>query len=227
VASNETQAIVSADRYNNLALTGSNTVFAGLLEYQQPTVNVGATYPVTAAETGTVYRMGALGSFSNITLPTLATSNTGVFWQFVNVGTSNLSVTLTGTTDITSPVTVYPGATYTIRWTGSNYVGTQDKDVPASAVTESFMVANIASNIYYSYDGGTWSRGSLSNISTFKPVWVGTRWMSATNGIYVSPDGITWATSNSGTGYSSFGTIHPPHRWSTRWTTVRTGWWDE
>jgi hypothetical protein len=195
VASNEIQAIASADRYNNLSLVGSNTVFAGLLEYREPNQDVGATYAVTAGETGTVYRMGSLGSFSNITLPTTLTiADTGVFWRFINTGTSNLSVTLTGTTNIASPVAVYPGATYTIRWTGSRYVGTQDKDAPSVAATDSFMLAWFGGQTYSSVDGTTWvaGSGSFSQYGGRRPVWNGTMWQVPGDGAWYSQNGLNW-----------------------------------
>jgi hypothetical protein len=195
LASNEIQAAASADRYNNLSLTASNAVFAGLLEYREPNQDVGATYAVTAGETGTVYRMGSLGSFSNITLPTtLTTADTGVFWRFINTGTSNLSVTLTGTTNIASPATVYPGATYTIRWTGSRYVGTQDKDPASAVVTDNFMVAWFNNQTYYSLDGNTWLPGSgtFSQFGGRRPVWNGTMWQVPGDGAWYSQNGVNW-----------------------------------
>jgi hypothetical protein len=191
--SNETLALLTTDRYNNLSMAGSNTITAGLLEYRVPNQVAGQAFPLSALDTGTRYRMGVTTT-SNVTVPTLAGSNAGVFWEFVNTGSSNQTITLTGTTDIASPVTVVPGGTYTLLWTGSNYLGTQDRG--ATVATESFLVATMSSNpafTFYSYDGNIWLSNASPVGQPYRAVWNGSSWMCGGEfGRQTSPDGITW-----------------------------------
>jgi hypothetical protein len=186
-------ALVTTDRYNNLSMAGSNTITAGLLEYRVPNQVAGQAFTLSSNDTGTRYRMGVTTT-SNVTVPTLAGSNVGVFWEFVNTGSSNQSITFSGTTDIPSPVTVVPGGTYTLLWTGSNYVGSQDKDAPSVAATESFMVAWFGGQTYSSVDGTTWVAGSgtFSQYGGRKPVWNGTMWQVPGDGAWYSQNGLNW-----------------------------------
>lgn len=205
VASNETLGTVTTDRYNNLSVVGSNTVMAGLLEYRIPNLVGGPSLTLSANDSGSLYRLGATTT-SNVTVPTLVASNVGTFWTFQNTGTSNQSVTFSGTTDITSPVTVLPGSVYTVLWTGSNYVGTQTKDAQITPVSESFMVASFNSNTYYSYDGQTWTQSPSTGNGTLYKIWYAGAglWfgMNGFNGgdrLPVSMDGINWTQQNGGT----------------------------
>lgn len=149
---------------------------------------------VSAPTSGSLYRISALTALA---VPTLASSNIGVAWEFLNTASSNLSITLTGTTNIASPVVVYPGSTYTIRWTGSNYIGTQTKDAPVTSVDPAQDAYVIVSGIaggrtsYSSPDGVTWSCNTTYN-GGCKPIWTGTAWVSANRR---SADGFTWRSS--------------------------------
>jgi hypothetical protein len=189
-ASNETQALVTTDRYNNLTLTGSNTVTTGLLEYRIPNQAIGQVFTLSSNDTGTLYRMGVTTT-SNVTVPTLALSNAGVFWRFQNTGTSNQTVTFSGTSDITSPVTVFPGATYTVLWTGSNYIGSQDKDAPAPVVPDDFVLVTAIGASYYTLNGTDWVTSSFAG--NHKAMWTGSNWISARQR---SANGINWRTTN-------------------------------
>jgi hypothetical protein len=199
VASNEPLAVATTDRYNNLSLAGSNTVSASLLRYLMPNQETAATYPLSSNDSGTLYRVGGVTTLTTLTLPTLALSNVGVFWNFQNTGTSNLSVTLAGTTDITSPVTIYPGATYTIHWTGSNYKGAQDKDAPVTVPDDYLVVTRIGGGervSYYSLNGTDWTSNTTYD-GIHKPIWTGSNWISP---IRRSANGINWrSTSGSST----------------------------
>jgi len=203
-ASNETLGIATTDKYNSLTLTGSNTVTTGLLEYRIPNQPAGQAFTLSSNDSGFLYRIGVTTT-SNVTVPTLGVSNAGVFWNFQNTGTSNQSITFTGTTDITSPVTVLPGSVYTVLWTGSNYVGTQTKDPTFAGTTENFMVASLNSNMYYSYDGQTWLPGAGAGSFTYYKMWyVGAGLWFGMNGfnggdrLAVSIDGINWTQQNAG-----------------------------
>ena len=154
-------------------------------------VSASTSLTVSAPASGTLYRVSALTS---LTVPTLASSNIGVTWNFLNTASSNLSVTLTGTTDITSPITIFSGATYVIRWTGSNYIGTQDKSAPAATavVPDDYVIVSgiggSARSSYYSQNGTDW----VSNAGydgSHKPIWTGSNWISPTRR---SADGLTW-----------------------------------
>jgi hypothetical protein len=216
VASNETLALVSTDKYNNLALTAPVTT--GLLEYRIPNQATGVNLTLSSNDTGTLYRLGITAT-SNIAVPTLGVSNVGTFWQFLNTGTSNQSITFTGTTDITSPVTVYPGGTYTVLWTGSNYVGAQDTAAPApTPVSESFMVAAVSYSpayLLYSYDGANWTTVTSSVNNPSRMFWNGSAWIGGGEfGRQISADGITWS--------KTFSDIFVTHGWTGR---VWIGYW--
>jgi hypothetical protein len=117
----------------DLAIAATNTIRLQAptdWRYNMATVSTG-TLTLSSTNTGVAYRV--TGSLSNVTVPTLTTGAAGAYWEFLNATTSNLSVTLTGTTDITSPITIYPGGTYRIRWSGTAFSGNQDKDVPTSS----------------------------------------------------------------------------------------------
>lgn len=166
-------------------------------------ISASTSITVAASNSGAVYRVAALTA---LTVPTLASSNIGVVWTVVNTASSNLSVTLTGTTNITSPVTIYPGATYTIRWTGSNYIGTQDKDAPvtASTVPDDYLVVTRIGNSerasYYSLNGVDWTSNSTYD-GIHKPTWTGSNWISA---FRRSANGVTWRA-NGGIGANDNG----------------------
>jgi hypothetical protein len=189
VASNETLGTIATDRYNTLALTAP--VSTGLLEYRVPNQAAGQAVTLSSNDTGTLYRMGVTTT-SNVTVPTLAGSNVGTFWRFQNTGTSNQSVTFSGTTDITSPVTVLPGATYTLLWTGSNYVGSQDKDVIPPIPDDYVLVTAIAGGAsYYSLNGTDWVASSFAG--NHKATWTGSNWISARQR---SANGLNWRVTN-------------------------------
>jgi hypothetical protein len=190
--SNESLALLTTDRYNNLSLSGSNTITAGLLEYRIPNQVAEQAFTLSSNDTGTRYRMGVTTT-SNVTVPTLAGSNAGVFWTFQNTGTSNQSITFTGTTDITSPVTVFPGGTYTLLWTGSNYAGSQDKDAPAPAVPDDYVLVTAIANgaAYYTLNGTDWVTSTFGG--NHKATWTGSNWVSA---MRRSANGINWRSTN-------------------------------
>jgi hypothetical protein len=80
------------------------------------------------------------GGLTGITVPTTLTSNdAGTFWTLYNPFTTSLAITLTGTTDIPSPIRINSTSTYTIRWTGSNYFGSQNKDFQFSSTQTGIM----------------------------------------------------------------------------------------
>jgi hypothetical protein len=65
--------------------------------------------------------------------------------------------------------------------------------------TEAFMVAaGYGSRNYYSYDGVVWRSGSGTSGDLVAPaVWNGQYWaVCGTNGVFRSPDGINWASTN-------------------------------
>lgn len=201
-ASNETLAVVTTDRYNSLTVTGSNTVTTGLLEYRIPNLVASPSLTLSSIDSGTLYRLGVT-STSNVAVPTLAASNVGTFWNFQNTGTSNQSITFTGTTDITSPVTVLPGSIYSLLWTGSNYVGTQTKDAQTLPTGDNFLVFTTSNAAYYSYDGGAWyamTNGPSNQYATSIPIWNGSMWIASIAGYYVSGDGINWSLVGGGGG---------------------------
>jgi hypothetical protein len=129
----------TTDLFGNLQLAGSNSVRTGTLRYLQAISEVGPTLTLTSNESGMNYRFSNAG-LTGITVPTTLTSNdAGTFWTLYNPFTSSLALTLTGTTSIPSPVRINSTSTYTIRWTGSNYFGSQDKDFQFSSTQTGIM----------------------------------------------------------------------------------------
>jgi hypothetical protein len=180
---------VTTDAYGNLQLTGSNSVRTGDLKYRIPMVEVGEFLTVSSNDTGTLYRLVNSG-ITGITIPSnLTMSNAGTFWQFYNPQTASESITLTGTTDIASPITIYSGGTYMIRWTGSNYIGSQDKpDLPA--VPDDYVIVSAIANgaSYYTLNGTDWVTNT-SFAGNHKATWTGSNWISA---MRRSANGINW-----------------------------------
>jgi hypothetical protein len=178
----------TTDAYGNLQLAGSNSVRTGDLKYKIATTEVGEYLTVTSNDSGTLYRL-VNPALSTITLPSnLAMSNAGTFWQFYNPQTANESITLAGTTDIASPITIYPGGTYMIRWTGSNYIGSQDKPELPAVPDDYVLVTAIANGAaYYTLNGTDWVASTFGG--SHKATWTGSNWVSA---MRRSADGINW-----------------------------------
>ena len=190
-ASNTSFANVTTDRFNNLLMNASNTVKVPRpLEYREVLFEPGSTVTVDISSASTTYRIRNTG-FSNITVPTtLTAADQGTFWKFANTSGSNVSATLTGTTDVTSPVTIWSGSTYTLRWNGSNYYGTQDGQLPLVDI-ENMMVVNRIGNqenrAYVTTDGVNWN--SITYAAYAKPTWTGSNWVSLNAR---SANGIDW-----------------------------------
>jgi hypothetical protein len=100
----------------------------GPIRYRELNSELGPTLTLSALDTGMNYRFANTG-LTTMAVPTLAQSNIGTFWTFYNPYTTVFSVAVTGTTDVSSPIVVNPTSTYTLRWSGSNYIGSQTKDL--------------------------------------------------------------------------------------------------
>jgi hypothetical protein len=125
--------VASTDLYGNLQLLGSNSVRTGALRFRKAMTEVGPTLSLLANDTGTTYRFSNAG-ISGVTVPTtLGSNDAGTHWTLLNVFGSTVSLTLTGTTSIASPITILPGSSYEISWTGSNYVGIQGRGPTGAA----------------------------------------------------------------------------------------------
>lgn len=126
----------SGDSNNNWTITPAKRLrILGETEYRGVTATVGgSSLTVTATTSSTLFRV--LGSgFNLLTLPTLGLTDAGTFWSFLNDASGNLSVTIAGTTDLTSPATIYQGGTYTVQWSGTRYYATQDKSAPSTGLS--------------------------------------------------------------------------------------------
>jgi hypothetical protein len=106
---------------------------------------------------------------------------------------------------VSSPATIYPRGTYTLLWTGSNYVGTQDKDAPVTVpavptVLDDFVfvsgIGSTSRTAYYSQNAGSTWTSATGYDGPHRPTWTGSNWISP---IRRSGNGINWrATSGLG-----------------------------
>jgi hypothetical protein len=193
---------ISIDSNDHLQLSAtSNIRLTSPTEYKSILTDVSSStvLSLTSNTYAGVWRITNTG-FNALTLPTLTSNDKGGFWNLVNATSSNLSVTLTGTTDIASPVTIWSGGTYMIRWNGSNYYGTQDTQAPPADYENMMIVNRIGSGenkTYVTFDGVNWTSNSYS--SSAKPTWTGSNWISM---FARSANGINWRTNTGGGGGS-------------------------
>jgi hypothetical protein len=116
--------IVGSDGSYNASLTAINNVrILSPTDWRYITQNVTTSATLTLSNTSTLFRITS-GTFSNITLPaSQGSSNPGIWWQFYNNTTSNLSVVITNTLGLTSPQTLLANSVSTLYWNGtSNYL---------------------------------------------------------------------------------------------------------
>ena len=243
---------IRSDNYYNLQIDASSNVrIMKPVEYREIISNVSAT-SISPRITNTATRFRITNSsFSSIALPTLTSADSGVHWTFTNDSGTTLSVTITGTTAISSPAPVYSGATYRVTWNGSAYTATQDKSAAATpGLSENFMVLSLNTNtsslpnLFYTYDGTTWTAASQQSVWAVGPAWNGAYWLAGawySNAILRSSDGVNWATyttTSNGTGmepawngsfwcrgYANTGTpqiSYDGYTWSNSTTTVFT-----
>ena len=190
------------DRNYNLQLSAtSNIRLNAPTDYRVITTDVSTATSLSLplSNYGGVWRISTTG-FNALTVPTLTSNDRGAFWNLVNTTASNLPVTVTGTTNITSPVTIWSGGTYTVRWNGSNYYGTQDAQLPAVDYENMMIVNRIGTGenkTYVTFDGLNWTSNSYS--SSAKPTWTGSNWVSM---FARSANGINWRTNTGGGGGS-------------------------
>lgn len=115
---------IAVDATCNLALTPSNYFrVRGPTEYRRIVSNVSAASLTLSSNFYSTAHLITGAGLTSTSVPTLTASDAGVFWDLVNTTVSSLSFAITGTTDISSPVSVTPGATYTIMWNGTRYFG--------------------------------------------------------------------------------------------------------
>jgi hypothetical protein len=200
---------------SNLSLTinASNKIrLTAPTETREILVDVNANSSVTSGVSispllitnATLYRINTT-AFDSVALPTLTAADAGVYWTFYNATASNESVTITGTTDIASPYTMYAGGATTIHWNGTNYFANQDATAPVfPSVTDNFLVATIGSNnapIFSSPDGASWTASSTTGYGGFgtSVAWNGRVWMAGQNAQRISSDGSNW-TNGTGPG---------------------------
>ena len=140
--------ITTDSNFNVVLNATSNIRLTRPTDWRYITTDVSAnTLALTTSNTSTVNRITATG-FSNITLPTQTSADTGIWWQFINNTASNLPITFTNSIGLT-PHTFYPGGLYTVYWNGtSNYILKDDAGdwSRAPAVGNVDMNASIISN---------------------------------------------------------------------------------
>jgi hypothetical protein len=103
------------------------------LDYEILTTDVsGTSLTLTSANSGGIWRLTNTG-FNALTVPSLTSASAGTFYKLFNSTTSNLSVTITGTNNITSPYTINAGSEVDIYWNGSNYYAVRNAGPTGSA----------------------------------------------------------------------------------------------
>ena len=116
---------ISVDTTNNLAITPAYSLRVnGPTEYRRVVSNVSAaTLSLTSNTYSTLYTIAGPG-LTRVALPSIPNQDGGAFWDLTNTTLSTLSFSISGTTDLSTPVSMTPGTTYRALWTGSKYVST-------------------------------------------------------------------------------------------------------
>lgn len=132
---------IQYDPYANLQLTAIDTSWQKVrvtapLEYREVMYDVSGptTLRLNSLNTSSTFRLQN-GAVTALTVPSnLTWGDSGHFWTITNNSSSNATISsITGTSAITTPLTIYAGATYTIRWNGWTYYAQQDKSAPVTA----------------------------------------------------------------------------------------------
>jgi len=115
-------ATETIDTSYNFQISATNNIrFLRPTEYRSITTEVsGTSLTLTSSNSGGIWRLTSTG-FNALTVPNLTTTSAGCFWKLFNSTTSNLSVTITGTSDIASPYTINAASEVDIYWNGTNY----------------------------------------------------------------------------------------------------------
>lgn len=208
-ASTRPAATLTSDRYNNLILGASNSVMVSRpLEYREILTEVGTALTLSSNNDSATIRLRDPNLSNVIVQNGLTVADAGMFWTLVNDGAAGIRATITGTTDIASPILIPPASTTVIRWNGTNYFTSQDRQAIAPT-TENFMIANIRGALMYTQDGFTWKQGSspvqddLVMYSWNGLYWLGGSWGNNTG--ILSPDGMTWVGQGQGSNASGSG----------------------
>ena len=122
------------DISNNVQLSATNNIrLMKPTEYRSITTDISASsLTLTSANSGGIWRLTNTG-FNALTVPSLTSAQAGTFYKLFNSTASNLSVTITGTSDITSPYTINAGIEVDIYWNGTNYYAVRQVGPTGSA----------------------------------------------------------------------------------------------
>jgi hypothetical protein len=117
-----TYASESIDTNYNLQISATNNIrLSAPTEYKSIVSDVAVTTLALAnISSGGIWRI-LNSSFNALTLPTLSSTDKGTFFKLFNSTSTNLSVTITGTTDISSPYTINAGSEVDIYWNGTSW----------------------------------------------------------------------------------------------------------
>jgi hypothetical protein len=184
----------------------SNVRIQKPLEYRNITSNVStSSISLSSNYFSTVYRITS-NVFNTVSVPSLTSNQAGAFWTLINTTPFDISFSVTGTTDILSPATIYTGSTYNIRWNGSNYFAVQDTQ-PTLPSTDNTMVIISTSGTngaftksFLTNDGINWSSNLIgSGIYANGILWTGQYWYFITSGAEGrSSDGSAWTITGTG-----------------------------
>jgi hypothetical protein len=108
----------------NLTLSSVNNIrLKSPTEYRRIISNVSAaTITLSSTNYSTIFTVSGAG-LTSLALPSLTISDSGAFWELANITVSTLSFSVTGTVDISSPISLSARTTYSIFWNGTRFFG--------------------------------------------------------------------------------------------------------
>lgn len=188
------------NRYGNLEidatcnLTLSSTYNIRLkapTEYRRVTSNISvASVTLSSTNYSTLFTVSGTG-LTSIVVPSLTVSDAGAFWDFQNITNSTLSFSISGTSTVSSPVSLPAGILYNLTWNGTRYVATSNVGptgaAGAAGATGATGVTGATGATGAGVTGPTGGAGTPSE--NFMIVTAGD---FSTSVIYYSFDGVTW-----------------------------------
>lgn len=195
---------VQYDAFDNLQLLATDPTWQKVrvtapLEYRQVIYDAQgpSAFTLNTLNSGAKFRISNNSVVSSIAVPSNLTSNDrGMFWELYNDTTSNVVLTVTGSSDISGPLSLNSRATAGIFWNGIGFYTQRRLGSTYSITNEFLVITGIGSSgldSYSSYTGVDWI-SNATNGTFHKPTWTGSNWISASRR---SPNGFNWRSGGS------------------------------